>query len=207
MGCIALVRCVLVLRCGSTGVVWYPYVGCGFSNVSTSETGWAVNSEIIKQVTSSWSVFIQIYHTRCGRSFQRITRVVLRSETFTRCFVASSLLPPRNSSSCLLRQTCMAALVQHVPPYNPTMRFVALPAPSTAPAAIANVRTLPSSILHCHFVILEDFLHVCRSGSQSGPDFFPLKDHLGQIFVRAERRCKKKTKNVYGSHSVVCITK
>ena len=24
MGCIALVRCVLVLRCGSAGVVWYP---------------------------------------------------------------------------------------------------------------------------------------------------------------------------------------
>ena len=27
MGCIALVRCVLVLRCGSSGVVWYPYAG------------------------------------------------------------------------------------------------------------------------------------------------------------------------------------
>ena len=27
MGCIALVRCVLVLRCGLAGVVWYPYVG------------------------------------------------------------------------------------------------------------------------------------------------------------------------------------
>ena len=26
-GCIALVRCVLVLRCGSAGVVWYPYAG------------------------------------------------------------------------------------------------------------------------------------------------------------------------------------
>ena len=26
MCCIALVRCVLVLRCGSAGVVWYPYV-------------------------------------------------------------------------------------------------------------------------------------------------------------------------------------
>ena len=25
MCCIALVRCVLVLRCGSAGVVWYPY--------------------------------------------------------------------------------------------------------------------------------------------------------------------------------------
>ena len=27
MGCIALVRCVLVLRFGSAGVVWYPYAG------------------------------------------------------------------------------------------------------------------------------------------------------------------------------------
>ena len=34
------------------------------SNVSTSETRWAVNSEIIKQVTSSWSIFIQ-QSSRC----------------------------------------------------------------------------------------------------------------------------------------------
>ena len=27
MGCFALVRCVLVLRCGLAGVVWYPYAG------------------------------------------------------------------------------------------------------------------------------------------------------------------------------------
>ena len=27
MGCIALVRCVLLLRCGSAGVEWYPYAG------------------------------------------------------------------------------------------------------------------------------------------------------------------------------------
>ena len=27
MYCTALVRCVLVLRCGSAGVVWYPYAG------------------------------------------------------------------------------------------------------------------------------------------------------------------------------------
>ena len=27
MCCAALVRCVLVLRCGSAGVVWYPYAG------------------------------------------------------------------------------------------------------------------------------------------------------------------------------------
>jgi len=27
MGCIVLVLCVLVLRCGMAVVVWYPYVG------------------------------------------------------------------------------------------------------------------------------------------------------------------------------------
>jgi len=27
MCCIVLVRCMLVLRCGSAGVVWYPYAG------------------------------------------------------------------------------------------------------------------------------------------------------------------------------------
>jgi len=27
MGCIVLVRCVLVLCCGLAGVVWYPYTG------------------------------------------------------------------------------------------------------------------------------------------------------------------------------------
>jgi len=103
MGCIALVRCVLVLRCGLPGVVW-----CGIGmqvkklmlqpasgyhttpakpqrntnthrtriktheitqqisrkllrmDVLTSETYRAINNEIIKQVTSSWSLFIQL---------------------------------------------------------------------------------------------------------------------------------------------------
>ena len=27
MGCIAVVQCVLELRCGLAGVVWYPYAG------------------------------------------------------------------------------------------------------------------------------------------------------------------------------------
>ena len=78
MCCIALVRCVLVLRCGSAGVVWYPYAGWSAAeqyntwnkstisrkllkmDVLTFETCWAVNSEIIKQVTWSWSIFIQL---------------------------------------------------------------------------------------------------------------------------------------------------
>jgi len=107
MGCIALVRCVLLLRCGLAVVVWYPYAGWGTSastyiwiphhhshtttwhqhtsnqsnttheitqqisrklltmDVLTSETCWALNSEIIKQVTSSWSLYstIKVMHS------------------------------------------------------------------------------------------------------------------------------------------------
>ena len=100
MGCIALVWCVLLLRCGLAVVVWYLYAGCASSSactriphhpshtttwhqhtsnqsnrtheitqqisrkllrmdVLTSETCWTLNNEIIKQVTSSWSLFIQ----------------------------------------------------------------------------------------------------------------------------------------------------
>jgi len=35
MGCTALVRCVLVLRCGFAGVVWYPYAGFGLHTDTT----------------------------------------------------------------------------------------------------------------------------------------------------------------------------
>jgi len=35
MCCIAMVRCVLVLRCGSAGVVWYPYAGCSLHKDTT----------------------------------------------------------------------------------------------------------------------------------------------------------------------------
>jgi len=94
MGCIALVRCVLVLRCGLGGVAWCRYGGWSTSaqpaygnhttpanqnnttheithqisrkllrmDVLTSETCWAVNNEIRKQVTSSLSLFIQLWN-------------------------------------------------------------------------------------------------------------------------------------------------
>ena len=35
------------------------------SDVNTSETCWALNNEIIKQVTSSWSLFIQLPYETC----------------------------------------------------------------------------------------------------------------------------------------------
>jgi len=83
MGCIALVRCVLVLRCGLAGVVWCPYAGWSLHtdttphheitqqisrkllrmDILTSKTCWALNKEIIKQVTSSWSLFTQLHIT------------------------------------------------------------------------------------------------------------------------------------------------
>jgi len=42
MDCIVLLRCVLVLRCGLAGVVWYPDAGCSLhtdtTDVLASET-------------------------------------------------------------------------------------------------------------------------------------------------------------------------
>jgi len=68
MGCIALVRCVLVLRCGSasnqsnktheiTQQISRKFLRM---DVLTSETCWALNNEIKKQVTSIWSLSIQL---------------------------------------------------------------------------------------------------------------------------------------------------
>jgi len=85
---IDLVRCVLELHCGMSVVVWYPYAGWSSAStciritliwfdvtheiiqhisrkflrmdVLTSETCWTLYKEIIKQVTSSWSLFTQL---------------------------------------------------------------------------------------------------------------------------------------------------
>jgi len=38
MGCIDLVRCVLVLRCGLAVVVWYPYAGFSLHTDTTATT-------------------------------------------------------------------------------------------------------------------------------------------------------------------------
>jgi len=54
MGCVALVRCVLVLHCGLAVVVWYPYAGFSLHTDTTPPY-----QEIIKQVTLSWSLFTQ----------------------------------------------------------------------------------------------------------------------------------------------------
>jgi len=40
MGCIDLVRCVLVLRCGLAMVVWYPYAGWGTSASACLDVCW-----------------------------------------------------------------------------------------------------------------------------------------------------------------------
>ena len=37
MGCIALVRCVLVLSCGLAGVVWYPDTGFSLCRKTNGE--------------------------------------------------------------------------------------------------------------------------------------------------------------------------
>jgi hypothetical protein len=112
MSCIALVRCVLVLRCGSVGVVWYPYAGWSVHKDSTTpqpnhtvtpthiepeqyntwnkstisrkflqmdvltfEACWALNSEMINQVTSSW-YFILYNLVRPGLAYKKPERYI-----------------------------------------------------------------------------------------------------------------------------------
>ena len=104
MCCIALVRCVSVLRRGSTGVVWYPYAGWSRAeqyntwnksticrkllkmDVLTFETCWALNNEIIKQVTSTWFNFIQLSRLKhsawtCVEGIGVIAPLVLNLDT------------------------------------------------------------------------------------------------------------------------------
>jgi len=49
MGCIALVRCVLVLRCGLAGVVWYPDAGFSLHPDTTSNQS-NTTHEITQQI-------------------------------------------------------------------------------------------------------------------------------------------------------------
>jgi len=49
MGCIVLVRCVLVLRCGLAGVVWYPdtVFRCGLAGVVWyPDAGWSTSASV-----------------------------------------------------------------------------------------------------------------------------------------------------------------
>ena len=57
MCCIALVRCVLVLRFGSAGVVWYPYAGWRTTNIPNmlSSKQWNNKASDIK--------FVYLYST------------------------------------------------------------------------------------------------------------------------------------------------
>jgi len=58
-------------------------------DVLTSETCWALNNEIIKQVTSSWSLFIQLVMTMFSNSVSRIyppsNSYNNKSQMFTYC--------------------------------------------------------------------------------------------------------------------------
>ena len=51
MGCIALVRCVLVLRCGLAGVVWYPYAGFSLRTDTTPSNQSNTTHEITQQIS------------------------------------------------------------------------------------------------------------------------------------------------------------
>jgi len=65
MGCIALVRCVLVLRCGSAGVVWYPYAGWGTSASACIRSfllRWFSSAEPVPSWSCSQAVSKPVWH-------------------------------------------------------------------------------------------------------------------------------------------------
>jgi len=69
--CIALVRCVLVLRCGSAGVVWYPYAGR--STKVTVMLIFIIHAGINK---TSWNVrYLRLSHLCCWR-FKSLAHIV-----------------------------------------------------------------------------------------------------------------------------------
>ena len=88
MGCIALVRCVLVLRCGSAGVVWYPDAETGAIEKTALDwnpqryrrTGrpkrtwrWTVEGEI-RRTRRSWNEVQGIAGDRNGWKLRRTRR-------------------------------------------------------------------------------------------------------------------------------------
>ena len=70
MGCIALVRCVLVLRCGSAGVEWYPYAS--WSRVSAcigrSVDSLNANATYQAQITEDSSVSVVTTVRSCRKT-------------------------------------------------------------------------------------------------------------------------------------------
>ena len=93
MCCIALVRCVLVTHIESEQYNTWNKSTIGRKllkmDVLTFEKCWAVNSEMIKQVTSSWSVFIQP-NTQCFFN----TYIYCIYRIYPTCFVLHS--PPKH---------------------------------------------------------------------------------------------------------------
>ena len=57
MCCISLVRCVLVLRCGSAGVVWYPYAGWSTSLFTAQHV-----SDVSTSIFRSLRLIVDLFH-------------------------------------------------------------------------------------------------------------------------------------------------
>ena len=75
MGCIALVRCVLVLRCGLAVVVWYPYAGGGTVGV-TLWFGWGGVVSVCR-LKHCWC-YVVVWLRWCGIRMQAEALLELR---------------------------------------------------------------------------------------------------------------------------------
>jgi len=91
MGCIAQVRCVLVLRCGLAVVVWYPYAGWGTNVWWNDETlqqvsqftylGCSISYQFSNHVEFKLANFLQLTGTIKRTIFQKV-----RTETILKIF-------------------------------------------------------------------------------------------------------------------------
>ena len=118
--CNALVRRVLVLRCGSARVVWYQHTSNQSTisrkllkmDVLTFETCWVVNSEIIKQVISSWSIFIQLSYIKLSTRIIPLVLVCSESISFNITELHSTCIG--NFKSCLEESRRLLPVTQHL---------------------------------------------------------------------------------------------
>ena len=61
MCCVALVRCVLALRCGSAGMVWYPYAGWSTASAISLFTAQHV-SNVSTSIFRSLRLTVDLFH-------------------------------------------------------------------------------------------------------------------------------------------------
>ena len=88
-------------------------------DVLTSETCWGVNKEILKQVTSSWSLFIQLRRASLQRSTNGFYCVLVLAYIFVQ------MMPGLTNEMSILRKICACSfmIISFMHPYKQSGRW------------------------------------------------------------------------------------